>query len=138
LNPSSTPELPHTDDNDLLNFKTGWVAEERAPDQVRHWSDGKAVVKFFNERSGPTPSHLTCMIASLSPRRVAIEFSGKTIWNGDIPAGQAAAVDVWLDASHGNNTLHFTTDSSPVKPDASSPLQVAFSAINLKITAAAK
>jgi len=138
LNPAAQPELPHTADNDLLNFKTGWVAEERAPDQVRHWSDGNATVKFFSEHPTPTPSHLTCMLASLSPRRVAMDFSGKTIWSGDIPAGQAVAVDVWLDAAHGNNVLRFTTDAPPVSPDGNSPLRVAFSVINLRITAAPK
>jgi len=75
------------------------------------------------------------MIASLSPRHVEVEFRGKTIWKGDLAPGQAAAVDVWLDAAHGNNTLHFTTDSPPVKPDSNSPLQVAFSVINPRITA---
>jgi hypothetical protein len=136
LNPSAHPELPHTDDNALVNFKRGWVAEERAAEQVRHWSDGNAMAQFFNEDKSGTSFHMTGVIASLSARRVDIEFEGRNIWSREIGAGQGVPVDVWVTGKHRNNSLYFRTDAPAVYPEQGGTLAVAFGVINLRVTKA--
>lgn len=136
LNPSSKPELPHTDDNALINFKRGWVADERAADQVRHWSGGDAMANFFNEHENGTSYHVTGVIAALSARRVSIEFEGQNIWSKEIGAGQGAPIDVWVTAKSRNNALYFKTDAPAAYPEQGGTLEVAFAAINLQITKA--
>jgi phosphoglycerol transferase len=138
LNPSPNPELPHSDENDLLNFKSGWVAEERIPERTQHWAGGNGTVSFFNEHRAPTPSKVTGYVGSMTARRVDIEFGGKKIWGVNVPAAQAVPIDVWLDATHGNNTLKFITDAPAAKPEGKSGPMVTFSVINLKVTAASK
>src|ERR1051326_4174559 len=133
LNPSPNPELPHTDDNALINYKHGWVAEEHGPDQVRHWSDGNATARFFNESKSGTSYHVTGIVAALSARKVSIEFDGKTIWQREIGAGQGAPVDVWITAKSRYNNVYFSTDTAPAYPQGGG-LAVAFSAINFRIT----
>jgi len=132
LNPSPNPELPHTDDNALMVYKRGWVAEERGTDQIRHWSGGNATALFFNELKSGTSYHITGIIASLSPRRVEVEFEGRSIWQREIGAGQGAPLDVWVTAKHRNNSLYFKTGSPASVPDGGGNLAVAFSAINLR------
>jgi hypothetical protein len=134
LHASPHPELPHTDDNALINYGRGWAAEEHAPEQVRHWSDGNATVQFFNEHKSGTAYHITGVIAALSARRVEIEFEGKNIWTREIGAGQGAPVDVWVTAGTRNNSLYFKTDAPAVYPEQGGTLAVAFGAINLQIT----
>jgi len=72
------------------------------------------------------------IIASLSPRRVEVEFEGRSIWQIEIGAGQGAPLDVWVTAKHRNNSLYFRTDSLASVPDGGGNLAVAFSAINLR------
>jgi phosphoglycerol transferase len=136
LNPSSNPELPHTDDRALINYKRGWVAEERAADQVRHWSGGNASVRFFNEHKSGTSFHVTGIVAALSPRRVAVEFEGQNLWNREFGAGQGAPLDIWVTAKSRYNTLNFRTDTPAAYPEQGGSLAVAFSVINLQITRA--
>jgi phosphoglycerol transferase len=138
LNPSPNPELPHTDDRALINYKSGWAVEERAPGQERHWSDGNATARFFNEHEGGTSFHVTGIIASLSPRRVTVEFDGRNVWSNEIGAGQGAPVDFWITAKSRYNTLKFLTDTPAVHPEQGGSLAVAFSAINLQVTKATK
>jgi hypothetical protein len=138
LNPSAHPELPHTDDNALINFKRGWVLEDRTADQVRHWADGNAMAQFFNEGKSGTSFHITGAIASLSARRVDIEFEGRNIWSREIGAGQGAPVDVWVTGSHRNNSLNFRTDKPAVYPEQGGALAVAFGVINLRVTKASQ
>jgi hypothetical protein len=132
LNPSPNPELPHTDENALIVYRRGWVAEERGTDQIRHWSGGNATALFFNELKSGSSYHITGIIASLSPRRVEVEFEGRSIWQREIGAGQGAPLDLWVTAKHRNNSLYFRTDSPASVPDGGGNLAVAFSAINLR------
>jgi hypothetical protein len=136
LHPSANPELPHTDDNALINFKRGWVAEEHGTEQVRHWSGGNAMASFFNEHKSGTSYHITGVIAALSARRVSIEFEGQNIWSKEIGAGQGAPIDVWVTAKSRNNALYFTTDAPAAYPEQGGTLAVAFAAINLQIAKA--
>jgi hypothetical protein len=136
LNPSAQPELPHTDDNALVNFKRGWAAEEHAADQVRHWADGNAMAQFFNEDKSGTSFHMTGVIASLSARRVDIEFEGRNIWSREIGAGQGVPIDVWVTGKHRNNSLYFRTDAPAVYPEQGGSLAVAFGVINLRVAKA--
>lgn len=138
LNPSPHPELPQTDDNALIIYKRGWVAEERGPEQVRHWTDGNATAYFFNEEKSGTSYHITGIVAALSGRRVSVEFEGRSIWEKEIPAGSGASLDVWVTAKHRNNALFFRTDTPPMIPEGGGSLAVAFSAINLRATKAAQ
>jgi hypothetical protein len=133
LNPSPSPQMPHTDDRALINYKHGWVAEESLPDQVRHWSDRNATVGFFNEHKTGTPYHITGIIAALSARKVSIEFEGRNIWEREIGTGQGAPVDIWITAKSRNNRLYFRTDTPAANPQQGG-LAVAFAAINLQIT----
>jgi hypothetical protein len=136
LNPSAHPELPHTDDNALVNYKSGWVAEEHAAEQVRHWSDGNAMAQFFNEDKSGTSFHVTGVIASLSARRVDIEFEGRNIWSREIGAGQGTPVDVWITGKHRNNALYFKTDAPAAYPEQGGTMSVAFGVINLRVAKA--
>jgi hypothetical protein len=120
----------------LINYKSGWAFEEHASGQARHWSDGNASVRFFNEHKPGTSFRVTGIIASLSPRRVSVEFEGQNLWSKELGAGQGAPLDVWITAKSRYNTLKFITDTSAVRPEQSGSPAVAFSAINLEITKA--
>jgi phosphoglycerol transferase len=133
LNPSPNPELPHTDDHALINYKSGWAAEEYASGQMRHWSDGNATVRFFNEHKSGTSFHVTGVIASLSPRRVTVEFEGQNLWSKELGAGQGVPLDVWITAKSRYNALKFITDTPAVHPEQGGSMAIAFAAINLQI-----
>lgn len=132
LNPSAGPELPQTDNNALISYKRGWIGEERFAGQVRHWADGDATVRFFNDRKAG-PCRFTCQIVANSPRRVAIEFAGRKLWERELGGWQAVAADVWIDAKHGNNSLTFRTDAPPAKPDPNANVAVSFGVVNMQI-----
>jgi len=133
LNPSSTPLLPHTDDRAQVLLRSGWTIREHSPLENRQWADRNATLTFFSEPHQYTSYAFKCVLASVTPRQVAILFKGKEVWSGHLEANQGAQVDVILGASHGNNNVRIETDEKAVWPrDANAP--VAFGLINLTIT----
>ncbi|HTA31370.1 MAG TPA: hypothetical protein VK731_12840 [Candidatus Cybelea sp.] len=132
LKPSPHPELPHTDDRALITLGGGWSIKEQAPGQNRQWSDGNASLSFFNESKSGTAYSFKCLVGSMSPRRVSIQFGGKEIWNGQLTAGQAAPVDLVVEAKHGKNVVELLTDEKAVQPQ-DAKVELAFTVINLQI-----
>ncbi|HWF20336.1 MAG TPA: hypothetical protein VG754_13785 [Verrucomicrobiae bacterium] len=132
LKPSSSPELPHTDDRAQIVLKKGWIIHERTPLENQQWSDGDASLTFFTDQKQVTSYSLKCGIGSISLRHVSIEIKGHEVWSGEIPAGKAVPVVLTLDGWPGNNTIQFKTDQPPVKPNDSAP-PLAFTVINLQI-----
>lgn len=132
LKPSPHPELPHTDDRALVTLRNGWAIKEQSPGQNRQWSGGDASLSFFNEGKQNTDYTFKCVVGTISPRRVSIEFGGKVIWNGQLAAGQGSQVDLVVDAAHGKNLVEFMTDEKPVQPP-ESQVPLAFTVVNLDI-----
>ena len=133
LNPSATPELPHTDERAQVLLHSGWVIKEHTPIDNRQWSDGNATLTFFSEDHKYTSYSFTCVVASMTQRKVAIIVNGKEVWNGQLAPGQGAPVDVVVGAYHGNNKVEIVTDQrAEMLPAANMP--VAFGLMNLQIT----
>jgi hypothetical protein len=133
LNPSPTPELPHTDERAQVLLRGGWAIKEHTPIENRQWSDGNATLTFFSESHKDTSYSFKCVVASMSTRKVAIIVNGKEVWNGQLAPGQGAPVDVVVGAYHGNNKVEIVTDEKAVMlREANMP--VAFGLMNLQIT----
>jgi phosphoglycerol transferase len=131
LQPSSHPELPHTEDRAQITFHSGWTANK--PTASEQWSSGNATLSFFNEQRQPASYSVRCLVASYSPRSVTMLMNGKVIWSAQIGANQAVALVTVVEAGHGNNVIEFTTDAGAVQTkDAPNP--VAFVLMNLEIT----
>ncbi len=133
LNPSPTPELPHSDDRAQVLLRSGWTVKEHTPIENRQWADRNATLTFFSESPKYTSYNFKAVVASVTPRRVAIFVGGKEVWNAHLEANQGVPVDITIGAYHGNNKVEIVTDEKAVIPrDANVP--VAFGLINLQIT----
>jgi hypothetical protein len=143
LNPAAQPELPHTDNRALLQFKRGWTIKMTTPGDNREWSTvanhewagGDATASFFSEDRQTTMYGFTCLIGSPAARRVIIEVNGREIWSGQIPAGQLVQVSAAVTAHWGANAVKFKTDEPPTHSAEGLPL--AFTIENLEISKAA-
>lgn len=133
LNPSPTPELPHTDDRAQILLRSGWTIKEHTPIENRQWADRDATLTFFSEPRQYTSYAFKCVLASITPRRVAILVKGKEVWSGQLAANQGTPVDIIIGGTHGNNKVEIVTDEKAVWPRDSN-VPVAFGLINLQIT----
>jgi phosphoglycerol transferase len=133
LNPSPTPELPHTDDRAQIYYKSGWAITELTPLETQVWAGGDAALTFFSEPKEVTAYTFKCAIGSISARRVTISMNGRELWSGDVPAGQAVALSFNVDGTHGNNKIEFVTDQPAVQPNKDAP-PLTFTLLNLEIT----
>ncbi|MDB6021506.1 MAG: hypothetical protein JWQ04_1363 [Pedosphaera sp.] len=134
LKPSSTPEFPHTDDRAQILYTHGWAVNQHTPLESQAWADGDATLTFFSESKLPATYSMSCLVGTISARRVSIEMNGQELWNAQIQPGQAAQVGLTLIGRHGNNTLHLKTDTKPVHPNKDSNLSLTFTVMNLQIT----
>ena len=133
LNPSPTPELPHTDDRAQFFLGSGWAIKDRGPLENREWSTGDATFSFFNESPDQTPYKLTCVVATISDRKVNFEMNGQKIWSSELIASKGTPAEVVIRAKHGYNTVRLSTDAPPTRvKDFQIPL--AFMLGNLRIT----
>ena len=133
LNPSPTPELPHTDDRAQVLLRSGWSIKEHTPTENRQWSSGNAMLTFFSEPRQYTSYSFKCVIGSIVPRKVSIWVKGKEVWNGQIGANQGVPVDITISGTHGNNKIEILTDEKAVQPRESN-VPLAFTLVNLRIS----
>ena len=133
LNPSLTPESPHTDERAQVLLRSGWAIKEHTPIENRQWSDGNATLTFFSEAHKSTSYSFKCVVASMSTRKVAIIVNGKEVWSGQLAANQGAPIDIIIGGTHGNNKVEIVTDEKAVWPRDSN-VPVSFGQINLQIT----
>jgi phosphoglycerol transferase len=133
LNPSPTPELPHTDDRAQYLLRSGWVINSHTPIENQEWADGNATLTFFSESPKYTSYTFKCLIASPSARRVAILVNHKEVWSAHLEAAQWAQVEVVVGGYHGNNKVEIVSDEKPtMMPEVKMP--VSFGLMNLQIT----
>jgi hypothetical protein len=135
LEPSAHPDLPHSDDAALIDFKRGFVTQltGNTTNGVVRWTSGDATIRFYNEARFSTAFRLVCRLASLSTRQVTLKQGGKTLWSNQVIAGQSPMVDVMVNARPGGNTIYFETDQPPEIPDNNSYPRIAIGVFNLQI-----
>jgi hypothetical protein len=112
LNPSPNPARPPNAAAQIV-YKHGWVMEEAGPDGFRHWAGGKSSIYFVNDHSQSGDFRLIGVVAAMSPRRVDIQFDGKTIWSEELGAKDGREVDLRLHARPGRNYVYFSSDRPP-------------------------
>jgi hypothetical protein len=135
LTPSPHPTLPHSDDGAQIVYKRGWVFDAAYQEGMGHWADGNATLYFVNDNHLDRSFRLTGTVATLAPRRVEVEFDGRTIWAGNLEANQSAPLDLRLTARPGRNYLGFMTDRPPVVPENKQMVRLGYGLINLLIVA---
>jgi phosphoglycerol transferase len=138
LKAAAKPEIPDTASLATMDYKAGWTVTERTPAGPRRWTAGGAQASFFNPQADRTSFSIKCQILSASPRLVVIQVRGKEIWRSSFNAGQVAAVDLVVEAGHGNNDIEFLTDSPPVQASPNSGTMIAFAVVDLKIASLSK
>jgi hypothetical protein len=128
LHPSPHPMLPHSDAAAQIVYQGNWSygsygLRDRGSRPARWACERTASLYFVNEHPQPCSFHLTAMIAASSPRRVEIQFQGRTIWSGQLEPGESQPLDLHLLARPGRNYLYFKNDR-PVEPPVGQPLAV--------------
>jgi Flp pilus assembly protein TadD len=135
LNPSPHPAWPHSDDAAQIVFRRGWVLDEYGSDGSHIVvAGGDSSLYFMNDHPLSCYFRLTAMIGTMSARRVAIQFDGKTLWSEQFEAKQERPVDLRLHARPGRNYLRFTTDREPEPlPEDAYSVRQAQRVVNLQI-----
>ncbi len=134
LNPVAQPELPPPGNRIPLTFPSGWVAINPGQGGQQCWAGGNASVVFYSADKDLSPRTLTCQVASMTPRRVALEVNGREVWNATLTGNQVTPLTVTFDAKPGKNRLRFTTDAY-TRPSKYEPTPRAFVVIAPKLSA---
>ncbi|HOX55341.1 MAG TPA: hypothetical protein P5205_01630 [Candidatus Paceibacterota bacterium] len=139
LTPSPQPAWPHSDDAAQIAYKGNWSFGSyglRDRGNLPAWwaCDRKASLYFVSEHPEPCSFHLTAIVAVASPRRVDIEFQGRTVWSRQLEPGESQLLDLRLLARPGRNYLRFINDRQ-VEPPVGQPhaVRVAQCLIDLQI-----
>ncbi len=133
LSPASSPELPPPGNRTQFQLKSGWVGASGSPSGTQHWTDGDAVMTFFNPPKLYAQSYrLSCQVGSMASRRVHIELNGREVWTGLVEANQLVPLNLQLDAKPGANQIRLTTDVTE-RPSKANPTPRAFALVNLQI-----
>jgi phosphoglycerol transferase len=134
LQPAATPQWPPNDDA-LVRIHRGLAMEERSPQGVRHWMSGNATFSFFSEERAPRMFTLTATVASLTARKVTIEYQGRVVWSAELQAGMAAPVKLEVEGRPGYNKFYVRTDAPPESPQPDA-VRIAYALIQPRVTKA--
>jgi hypothetical protein len=137
LKPAAKPELPHSDDEALVRIHSGLAMDERTQTGIRHWMSGDATFSFFSEDSQTRSFALDTAVASLTARKVSIEYNGRTVWSADLQAGMAVPVKVEVEGRRGYNRFHVRTDQPPQSPQPDG-VRIAYALINPRVMRTAR
>jgi hypothetical protein len=132
LKPSKQPKLPHSDDEALVRIHSGLAIDEPSPQGLRHWMSGNSTFSFFSEHQESRPFTLTTTIASISARKISIEFNGRVVWSGELQAGMAVPVKIELQGKTGYNKFQVRTDQPPESTQPNT-VRVAYALINPRV-----
>jgi hypothetical protein len=136
LNPTGEHKVPATINDPMIIYKSGWSLTERQQNgMARRWAKGDSTVTFINEQKSAIPCRLTCVIVSLSPRRVKLVSDRQVLATYDLKPNEAAPVDIQIVAKPGRNTLTFETDApAEVPPGNPQAPRLTHGVANLEIT----
>jgi hypothetical protein len=134
LNPSPSPAWPHSDDAAQIVYKRGWVMEEPRSDGYLHWAGGASSLYFVNDHPQSGNFRLIGAVGTVSPRRVDIQFNGKTIWSEQMGVTDACTLDKRLLVRPGRNYVYFSSDRKPEPPlDQPQGIRLAQGILKLKV-----
>ena len=100
------------------------------PEGPCYWAGGNAALYFVNDNKFDRRFLVNCNVTTLAPRRVELEFEGRTIWTGNLQASQTVPLDVHITAKPGRNYLYFKTDHPPVVPENKQMVRLSFGLVH--------
>ncbi len=131
LNPSPTPEVPHSEDYALVVFKSGWQNYET----IWHTtSKPEATAYFVNEGNDDRAFQGFFVVATAAPGHVGIIVNGAEAGSVELNGKEARNVTFRVKAKHGRNKLVFKTDA-PAAVQRGGYFPITFMIGNLKFTA---
>jgi phosphoglycerol transferase len=110
LNPSPTPEVPHSEDYALVVFKSGWQGYETIWHST---SKPQATAYFLNEGPDDRAFQGSFMVGTAAPGHVGIVVNGTEAGSVEMNGNEARNVKFRVKAKHGRNELVFKTDAPP-------------------------